>query len=348
MWNGYKEYLVLLTVLPLLAAGPCQGAPASTETTPDFLQYSAAGIAALQRWYVEDTGLWRSTGWWNAANSVTVLVKYSQLSHSSAYLPAIANTFTRNSKSNFLNQYYDDEGWWALAWIAAYDLTHEARYLDMAETIFSDMTGGWDNTCGGGSWWNKDRKYKNAIPNELFLSIAAELASRSADAQKRAADLVWAQKEWAWFSQSRMINSQDLINDGLDANCRNNHQAVWSYNQGVILGGLVALWRKTQDWSLLQEAQTIALATISHQTDRNGILIDPCEPDCRDDALQFKGIFVRNLALLNSVAPLAQYKSFLSKMPEVSGIILAARKTSLARSGRVLSMPGMQQLRLRL
>lgn len=64
--------------------------------------------------------------------------------------------------SGFINNYYDDEGWWALAWVKAYDVTGNAQYLDMAESIFADMQGGVNGTCGGGIWWSKDRKYKNA------------------------------------------------------------------------------------------------------------------------------------------------------------------------------------------
>lgn len=64
--------------------------------------------------------------------------------------------------SGFINNYYDDEGWWALAWIRAYDVTGSTNYLSMAESIFADMQGGVNGTCGGGIWWSKDRKYKNA------------------------------------------------------------------------------------------------------------------------------------------------------------------------------------------
>lgn len=74
--------------------------------------------------------------------------------------------------SGFINNYYDDEGWWALAWVRAYDVTGNTEYLDMAESIFADMQGGVNGTCGGGIWWSKDRKYKNAskyIPERLIL-----------------------------------------------------------------------------------------------------------------------------------------------------------------------------------
>jgi predicted alpha-1,6-mannanase (GH76 family) len=109
-----------------------------------------------------------------------------------------------------------------------------------------------------------------------------------------------------------MINSSHLINDGLDAKCINNHQTVWSYNQGVVLGGLSELYKKTHDRSLLAQADSIATAVISNSalTDAHGILHDPCEPDCGGDGTQFKGIFVRNLALLDRVAPSRRYKSF--------------------------------------
>lgn len=34
--------------------------------------------------------------------------------------------------------------------------------------------------------------------------------------------LDWANKEWAWFNSSGLINSQNLINDGLLSTCKNN------------------------------------------------------------------------------------------------------------------------------
>jgi hypothetical protein len=49
----------------------------------------------------------------------------------------------------FLNGYYDDEGWWALGWIQAYDVTKNIQYLQIAADIFEDMKNGSTTPCGG-------------------------------------------------------------------------------------------------------------------------------------------------------------------------------------------------------
>jgi len=309
---------VMFGLLLLSSASRAQNTPPDANRAAEFAVHSAAGLKGLQSWYAEDTGLWKTTNWWNAANAVTMIVNYSKLSDSPDFRAILANTFQRNSSKNFLNEFYDDEGWWALGWAGAYELTHEARYLEMSESIFADMAEGWDDTvCGGGIWWKKPKQYKNAIANELFLSVAAKLASLTQDREKRARYLDWAEREWKWFSASGMINSDNLVNDGLDAACRNNHRTTWTYNQGVIIGGLTVLSKQTGDAKLLGVAQTLALSAISRLTDLDGVLHDPCEPArCGNDAPQFKGIFVRNLAILNAAAPVPGFRAFFRRNAE--------------------------------
>ncbi len=55
--------------------------------------------------------------------------------HTNTYTADIAITFNHNNSNNFLNSFYDDEGWWAITWIKAYDLTHRTNYLDMASSV---------------------------------------------------------------------------------------------------------------------------------------------------------------------------------------------------------------------
>ncbi len=315
---------VAFTCALCLAPAACGGTiiaasvPANDST---YLEQAALAAQSLQTWYSSDSGLYaRPAGWWNAANAITALADFEHVAHDATYVSTIANTFAKaqtgpSGHANFTNTFYDDTGWWGLAWIDAYDLTGNQTYLSMAETIFTYMTGGWDTaTCGGGMWWNTTHTYKNAITNELFLTMAAKLANRTSGTAS-ASYLTWAQKEWTWFVASGMINTSGLINDGLNsrdpAACKNNNGIVWSYNQGVVLGGLVELSRATSDPTLLTRAQGIANAVLSPASpliNPKGILVD--HGVSGGDAPQFKGVFLRNLMALHAAAPSAQFKSF--------------------------------------
>jgi predicted alpha-1,6-mannanase (GH76 family) len=277
-------------------------------------------VKAMQQWYSPETGLYRTTGWWNSANAITALANYSRMSHTKKYLPVFANTLHAAQTGakgfpGFINDYYDDEGWWALAWIDVYDLTGKPEYLTTAESIFEDMQKGWDTkTCGGGVWWSKKTHGKNAIENELFLAVAASLANRASTSDQRAEYLAWAQREWAWFHNSGMINGQHLVNDGLKStdpeHCTNNGGNTWTYNQGVILGALVELNKAAPDPALAETATSIALAAVRRLTDADGVLHETSPAHTGGDVPQFKGIFCRNLMLLDRASPNDLYRSF--------------------------------------
>lgn len=278
----------------------------------DFNANTSAATQMLQQWLTPG-GLYLTTGWWNAANCVEAVLENIAANNETQYLQQIATTFNSNSAANFLNDYYDDEGWWCDAWIHAYDLTGNTAYLNMAKTIFSDLTTGWDttSTCAGGIWWNKSHSYKNAIPNELFLITAIRLHQRTPGDSGVGSYFYWATNEWAWFKASGMINGQNLVNDGLNG-CVNNGQTTWTYNQGVILGGLTDLYKSTGDATYLAQAQVIANAAIANLVDANGVLVEPCESgDCGGDGPQFKGIFQRNLAYLYDETHSALYYNYL-------------------------------------
>ncbi len=286
---------------------------------PDYRAWAAAGIAALQRWYKPSTGRWRTTGWWNAANALTAVIGYSRHTGDQAYAGVIETTFAaaRRRHADFVNRYYDDNGWWALAWVAAFDLTGDGRYLDAARTIFARNQAGWDDTCRGGLWWNTDRKYKNAITNELFLTLAARLHQRAPGGH--GSYLTWALRAWEWFGASGLIGASGLVNDGLTAACANNGGTTWTYNQGVILGGLAALYEITGDRAYTERGESIADAALrelaSPASARTpGILAEPGEMATarRDrDRPQFKGIFVRHLCDLYGHSRRPAYAAFI-------------------------------------
>ncbi|TVY92376.1 Mannan endo-1,6-alpha-mannosidase [Lachnellula willkommii] len=298
----------------------------------------------LQTWYNTSSGIYDTTGWWNSANcltavgdlaaiDVTVLPEalgiflttavqapkynlqmqkvvtddYNIISYyGPSFPPGFPIPPILNPKG-FLNGYYDDEGWWALAWIQAFDVTKNPLFLQTSINIFNDMKNGSTTPCGGGIWWDKNQTYVNAIANELYLSVGAHLANRVLP--NKIFYLENAKSQWTWFQNSGMINSKNLINDGLTG-CRNNNGTVWSYNQGVILGGLTELFYATGDQSYLTTATSIANAAITDLQDKNKVLHDSCEPDCGADGSQFKGVFMRNLQILQKAAPSQTYVDF--------------------------------------
>ncbi|KAJ5204302.1 uncharacterized protein N7498_005181 [Penicillium cinerascens] len=294
-------------------------------------------LNTLQGWYNNGTGLWDTCGWWNGANAMTAIADLALVDPSvmdtATYVfnntlikapaqnphpgPEIKSKSARDlnmrvnsavNASEWVDSAYDDDAWWALAWIAAYDVTEDNQYLQLAEGIFDDLTKAWGTRCsGGGIPWNPSNTYVNAITNELFLSTAAHLANRVYSRKQYYVD--WAQKEWNWFVAQGFIGANNTINDGLLQNCQNNGATVWSYNQGVVLGGLVELNKAAPNDTYLEFANKIAKAAIETLTDSNKVLHDWCEPNnCEPDATQFKGIFMRNLQMLQRVSPHDIYK----------------------------------------
>ena len=300
-----RAWGVVVCFLLVWAIG-CAPVPAQASTRGSTVAADRVKATAetLKSTYNSATGLFNGTGWWNSANGITALALASSNLRTHDYDGLFENTFRVAPVRfpGFLNDFYDDEGWWALAWLDVYTLRQNPRYLATAESIFHDMSGGWSDTCGGGIWWKKNEHYKNAIANELFLVVAVRLALLKTG-PSRAGYLDWARREEQWFLRSGMINEHSLVNDGLDAACHNNGKTAWTYNQGVILTGLLGYNKLTHDPDALAAASRIALAGAATLTDENDILHDPCEPNCGDDGVQFKGIFVRNLVTLFQAVP---------------------------------------------
>ncbi|HEX4787585.1 MAG TPA: glycoside hydrolase family 76 protein [Actinospica sp.] len=278
-------------------------------------QTSAAADALM--WSYDPYNAWWPSSWWNSAVALTSIIDYTKETGDTRYEWIVNRTFqvdkvafaagVRSSdpiQGDFISQATDDSEWWALAWIDAYDLTGNQTYLNEAVTIANYVSGLWDtSTCGGGVWWNQSKTYKNAVTNALYVRLTASLHDRVSG------DTAWLAKAntaWNWFLSSGMINSAGLVNDGLTSSCANNGQTVWSYNQGMAIGAAVEMYRATGNAADLSEARHLADSAVnSPLLVTGGLLTESCDSPsatCDDNAKQFKGIFMRYLGDLNSVA----------------------------------------------
>ena len=275
-----------------------------------------AAATGLMTRFDRATGLFDSNAWWTGANALTALITNIQRSGMHSYQYAIAATYDKNvnaRQGQFRNEFLDDTGWWGLAWVAAYDVTGDSRYLNTARADADYMFSYWDTgTCGGGVWWKTDRTSKNAIENSLYIQLNAMLSKCIAgDTAYRNR----AQQAWTWFQGTGMLNGSNLVNDGVNlSTCRNNGDVTWTYNQGVLINALVQLNALNGDANALAAARRIGDAmTSSTYLSPNGILREPNETDsCTGDGTAFKGAAIRGLGVLNTAVGGA-YNTYLTR-----------------------------------
>jgi predicted alpha-1,6-mannanase (GH76 family) len=306
--------LTAVAVPAASASTAARAAAASTTVSPQ-----QAGLDTMMGSYGSNHLI--GTDWWQAAVAQSTLETYEQDTGDVTYAGDIGETYSAyngndpSGKPDFEDSFVDDTGWWGVAWLQAYVMTGDSSYLQTAETDASFMHGQWDTTassCGGagGVYWEITSSGdigRLSIPNELFLELSAWLYNVTGNSTY----LSWAEAEWSWFSQTGLITSSGLVDDGYNGDCQVGG-TNWTYNQGVILAGLGQLYLGTKNASLLTEAETIATAATTKLAP-GGVLADTCQPSsCDGDEVAFKGIFVRNLRMLATIAGTSQYNSFLS------------------------------------
>lgn len=153
--------LLAPALIPLLLSG--------VTVADDARSRAHTALNTLQDWYNATSGLWDTCGWWNGANVMTAIADLAAVDPSvmdtASYVfnntlimapasnphpgPEVKTASKRHAVSSratsavnasqWLDSAYDDDGWWALAWIAAYDVTEENTYLELAEGIFSGL-----------------------------------------------------------------------------------------------------------------------------------------------------------------------------------------------------------------
>ena len=77
-------------------------------------------------------------------------------------------------EQGFVGGYFDDEGWWAVAWLDLEDLTGTIDYLNEAIDIWNDMKASWGSQICNCLPWERGEPSSNspqAISNGTVLML---------------------------------------------------------------------------------------------------------------------------------------------------------------------------------
>lgn len=277
--------------------GPGAGAASYVYNWPNIADSTEKSL--ISNWYNQSGNYFNKNNasdqtfnYWPNAHALDVLVDAYIRTGDAAIKTRMDNLLQGMQVKNgntILNHFYDDMEWMTLACLRAYEATSDARYKTAAATLWADIQGGWDDTFGGGIYWTKDRQNKNTPAN----APASIIASRMYQLDRKPEDLAWAKKIYQWQKDNLVDPVSGLVWDGLDAT-GTNKDWKFTYNQGVVIGAAVELYKLTGEDIYIADALRTANNALGSEFTRENIFKD----EGGGDGGLFKGVLVRYLMLL--------------------------------------------------
>jgi len=230
--------------------------------------------------------------WWNA-HALDVLVDGYLRTGNTIYKPrmdSLLKGMYRKNGNKWLNNFYDDMEWLALASLRAYQATQDIKFKDLTEELWGYIKVGWTEVHGGGIMWEKNSPTsKNACSNGPALILAVRLYKLNGNA----ADLDWARRIYNWQRTVLVESARGIVWDGVG---NYNEAMVLTYNQGTWIGGALELYSVTNAPQQLHDAVRLANYVVNDRGkfSPGGIL----KGENTGDGGLFKGIFIRYLTQL--------------------------------------------------
>jgi hypothetical protein len=196
--------LLALTVAARATAAPLSRATALALAERGLAHTESAWADRSHRWYLErlrDGDRYRQATIWGAVPLFEALDAVAIAAPTAANRAAVER-FARGADRYWdaaiggyapypgdrgrVVAWFDDNGWWGLAFLDAYRATHDARWLADAERAFAFIaTAGWDLGAGGGMWWNTAHPYLAGEPLAAASLLGAELYATTRQAGYR-------------------------------------------------------------------------------------------------------------------------------------------------------------------
>ncbi|KAL2916780.1 hypothetical protein HK105_203559 [Polyrhizophydium stewartii] len=208
-----------------------------------------------------------------------------------SYAPAGVGSFLGPSTSiasTLLGRWNDDIMWYALGSLTGAELfgnsalmprSSKITYLQSAVNTYNEVMQQYDlSTCGGGIFWSRDRTnpktkdYKSTITNAQAIILAARLAIATGNKTY----LTQADTIYSWLKDRQIITANYHVSDGLSiVGCAIDIRQ-YSYNAGMLIGGMAWMYKATGDAKYITEAGKL-LDTALTTFGTSSIFIDLCE-----------------------------------------------------------------------
>ena len=272
-------------------------------------------ISSNREYFIQNSSGTSTFNYWPQAHALDVLLDGFLRTKNTQYtarMKALLLGIKDENGGAYPNEFYDDMGWLANACMRSYNATSDADYLTVAQTLYTEIQGGYNTTEGGGIAWQRSQLYYKNTPS---TGNAIILAARMYELNNNAADLTLAKNLYNWL-KSTLVTSSGIVYDGIN---RNQDGAIdyweFTYNQGLFIGSAVELYNCTKDASYLQDAILVANNEIADPSlTTNGILKD----EGQGDGGLFKAVAVRYMTELVELSDLDQsdrtkYAAFLQR-----------------------------------
>jgi predicted alpha-1,6-mannanase (GH76 family) len=297
-----KNLLSLILFITLLPLACTKDDPAPVHGQENTVGWQAAADSSSMSLI---DNFWNGTGrYFNNDNHGNTGFQYWPQAHAldvmiDAYLRTEKNTYLSNilawyegvkaqNGNTFLNDYYDDMEWNALAMLRAYNASGDGKFKSATLAVWNDIKTGWNTQGNGGVAWRKSQPYsKNACSNGPACILAARLYQQFQNEE----DKTWALKIYAWEKETLFNPANGAVYDNLNANTGEIKTGwIFTYNQGTFLGAALELYKITGEKSYLNDAVKAADYTLNNLVNSNDQVL---KNEGSGDGALFKGVFVR-------------------------------------------------------
>lgn len=236
---------------------------------------------------VQSERLFRKWHYWWQAHYLDCLVDAAERRSTKQRRTRINRTVRairlRNLRKLTGNRYYDDKAWLALALARANSLD-KVRPPRALTALEDDLFEGRDLKIGALPWRLQDSFY-----NVPANGPAAIIMARTGKVEEAAKVVDWIME--------KLVNDDGLVMDGirLTARGRETAKAVYSYNQGTMLGAMLELSLSPEfPRDYYKEITALVQAITMHMATPAGVIDNP--RDGTGDGGLFRGILARYLA----------------------------------------------------